>query len=155
LTFSPNHSTRLSTCPLPFAFCPRSGMYPHLTAPDPRLSIEQEATSITWIALPTDGRAFASTASSPGTIHRAFGRRLGACSGGRHHVQLQTGVELVEAVGIEPTSGNPQPQASTSIAGLSCCSLALRSSIRQEGREASLIYLALPLRPSSEPATRI
>jgi len=41
---------------------------------------------------------------------------------------------VVEAVGIEPTSGNPQPQASTSIAGLSYDSLALRSSIRQEGR---------------------
>jgi hypothetical protein len=27
-------------------------------------------------------------------------------------------VKLVEAVGIEPTSGNPQPQASTSIADL-------------------------------------
>jgi hypothetical protein len=27
-------------------------------------------------------------------------------------------VVLVEAVGIEPTSGNPQPQASTPIAGL-------------------------------------
>ena len=63
--------------------------------------------------------------------------------------------EMVEAVGIEPTSGNPQPQASTSIAGLSYDSLALRSSIRQEGREASLIFLAHPLRPSSEPATRI
>ena len=30
---------------------------------------------------------------------------------------------MVEAVGIEPTSGNPQPQASTSIAGLSYGSL--------------------------------
>src|SRR5207244_10643959 len=29
--------------------------------------------------------------------------------------------ELVEAVGIEPTSGNPQPQASTSIADLLYC----------------------------------
>jgi hypothetical protein len=62
---------------------------------------------------------------------------------------------LVEAVGIEPTSEDPQPQASTSIAGLLYCSLALRSSIRQEDRGASLIFLALPLRPSSEPATRI
>src|SRR2546423_575825 len=59
---------------------------------------------------------------------------------------------MVEAVGIEPTSGNPQPQASTSIAGLSYCSLALRPSIRQEDRGASLICLALPLRRSSEPA---
>jgi hypothetical protein len=62
---------------------------------------------------------------------------------------------LVEAVGIEPTSENPQPQASTSVAGLSYGSLAPRSSIRQEGRGASLIYLALPLRPGSGPATRI
>src|SRR5437867_347188 len=31
------------------------------------------------------------------------------------------GRELVEAVGIEPTSGNPQPQASTSIADLLYC----------------------------------
>jgi len=52
---------------------------------------------------------------------------------------------LVEAVGIEPTSGNPQPQASTPISGLSCCFLALRPSSRQEDREASLIYLGLPL----------
>jgi len=51
----------------------------------------------------------------------------------------------VEAVGIEPTSGNPQPQASTSIAGLSYCALALRPSIRQEDRGASLICLAPPL----------
>ena len=29
--------------------------------------------------------------------------------------------ELVEAVGIEPTSGNPQPQASTSIVDLRYC----------------------------------
>ena len=64
-------------------------------------------------------------------------------------------VALVEAVGIEPTSGNPQPQASTSIAGLSYGSLAPRSSIRQEGRGASLMYLALPLRPGSGPATRV
>jgi hypothetical protein len=64
-------------------------------------------------------------------------------------------VAMVEAVGIEPTSENPQPQASTSISGLSYGSLALRSSIRQEGRGASLIYLALPLRPGSGPATRI
>ena len=64
-------------------------------------------------------------------------------------------IEMVEAVGIEPTSGNPQPQASTPISGLSYFSLALRSSIRQEGREASLICLALPLRRSSGPATRI
>jgi hypothetical protein len=28
---------------------------------------------------------------------------------------------MVEAVGIEPTSGNPQPQASTSIADLLYC----------------------------------
>ena len=33
-------------------------------------------------------------------------------------------VVLVEAVGIEPTSENPQPQASTSIVGLLCVSLA-------------------------------
>ena len=45
-----------------------------------------------------------------------------------------TSLKMVEAVGIEPTSGNPQPQASTSIAGLSYDSLARRSSIRQEGR---------------------
>ena len=64
-------------------------------------------------------------------------------------------VMVVEAVGIEPTSGNPQPQASTSIAGLSCCSLAPRSSSRQEGRGASLIFLAPPLRRGSEPATGI
>ena len=63
--------------------------------------------------------------------------------------------KLVEAVGIEPTSGNPQPQASTSVSGLSCCSLALRLSSRQEDRGASLIYLGLPLRRSSGPATRI
>ena len=63
--------------------------------------------------------------------------------------------KLVEAVGIEPTSGNPQPQASTSIAGLSYCSLALRPSIRQEDREASLNVLAPPLRPGSEPATGV
>ena len=62
---------------------------------------------------------------------------------------------LVEAVGIEPTSENPQPQASTSLAGLSYGSLAPRSSIRQEGRGASLIFLALPLRPGSGPASRI
>src|SRR5438094_10411493 len=62
---------------------------------------------------------------------------------------------MVEAVGIEPTSGNPQPQASTSISGLSYVSLALRLSNRQEDRGASLIYLALPLRRSSGPATRI
>jgi len=61
----------------------------------------------------------------------------------------------VEAVGIEPTSGNPQPQASTSVSGLSYGSLVLRSSIRQEGRGTSLIYLGLPLRRSSGPATRI
>jgi DNA invertase Pin-like site-specific DNA recombinase len=64
-------------------------------------------------------------------------------------------VMLVEAVGIEPTSGNPQPQASTSIAGLSYCCLALRPSIRQEDRGASLICLALPLRRSSEPVTSV
>jgi hypothetical protein len=64
-------------------------------------------------------------------------------------------IAMVEAVGIEPTSENPQPQASTSISGLSYGSLAPRSSIRQEGRGASLIYLALPLRPGSGPATRI
>jgi len=62
---------------------------------------------------------------------------------------------MVEAVGIEPTSGNPQPQASTSIAGLSYDSLALRPSIRQEDRGASLKVLALPLRPGSEPAPGI
>jgi hypothetical protein len=62
---------------------------------------------------------------------------------------------VVEAVGIEPTSGNPQPQASTSIAGLSYCSLAFRPSIRQEDREASLMFLALPLRQSSGPVTGI
>src|SRR5205823_12731689 len=62
---------------------------------------------------------------------------------------------MVEAVGIEPTSGNPQPQASTSIAGLSYCSLALRPSIRQEDRGASLSCLALPLRRSSEPVTSV
>src|SRR5881296_636840 len=62
---------------------------------------------------------------------------------------------LVEAVGIEPTSGNPQPQASTSIAGLSYCALALRPSIRQEDRGASLICLAPPLRRRLEPATRV
>jgi len=61
----------------------------------------------------------------------------------------------VEAVGIEPTSEDPQPQASTSVSGLSCCSLALRLSSRQEDRGASLIYLGLPLRRSSGPATRI
>jgi CheY-like chemotaxis protein len=64
-------------------------------------------------------------------------------------------VMLVEAVGIEPTSGNPQPQASTSIAGLSYCALALRPSIRQEDRGASLICLAPPLRRRLEPATRV
>ena len=63
--------------------------------------------------------------------------------------------KMVEAVGIEPTSGNPQPQASTSISGLSYVSLALQPSNRQEDRGASLIYLALPLRRSSGPATRI
>jgi hypothetical protein len=62
---------------------------------------------------------------------------------------------LVEAVGIEPTSGNPQPQASTPISGLSYDSLVPRSSSRQEGRGASLICLALPLRRSPGPATRI
>src|SRR3989442_2839591 len=61
---------------------------------------------------------------------------------------------LVEAVGIEPTSGNPQPQASTSIAGLSYCALALRPSIRQEDRGANRICLAPPLRRRFEPATR-
>ena len=62
---------------------------------------------------------------------------------------------MVEAVGIEPTSGNPQPQASTSIAGLSCCSLALQPSIRQEDRGASLVSLAPPLRQELEPAARV
>ena len=62
---------------------------------------------------------------------------------------------MVEAVGIEPTSGNPQPQASTSIAGLSYSALALQPSIRQEDREASLICLAPPLRRRLEPATRV
>jgi len=62
---------------------------------------------------------------------------------------------MVEAVGIEPTSGNPQPQASTSIAGLSYSALALQPSIRQEDREASLICLAPPLRQRLEPATRV
>src|SRR5262245_50244803 len=66
-----------------------------------------------------------------------------------------TSVVLVEAVGIEPTSGNPQPQASTPIADLSYGSLAPRPSGRQDDREASLIVLALPLRQGSEPATRI
>ena len=62
---------------------------------------------------------------------------------------------MVEAVGIEPTSGNPQPQASTPLAGLSYDSLAPRSSSRQEGHGASLIGLARPLRQGSEPATGI
>jgi len=62
---------------------------------------------------------------------------------------------MVEAVGIEPTSENPQPQASTPISGLSYGSLALRLSIRQEDREASLIFLGLPLRRSSGPASGI
>src|SRR5260370_32041215 len=62
---------------------------------------------------------------------------------------------LVEAVGIEPTSGNPQPQASTSIAGLSYCALALQPSIRQEDRRASLIWLAPPLERTLEPATKV
>src|SRR5262249_59538087 len=35
--------------------------------------------------------------------------------------QKQRRRELVEAVGIEPTSGNPQPQASTSIVDLRYC----------------------------------
>jgi hypothetical protein len=41
------------------------------------------------------------------------------------------------------------------MSGLLYCSLALRPSIRQEDREASLIYLARPLRQSFGPATRI
>src|SRR5258705_347959 len=69
--------------------------------------------------------------------------------------EASDGREAVERVGIEPTSEAPQPQASTSISGLSCCSLALRLSNRQEDRGASLIYLGLPLRRSSGPATRI
>src|SRR5262245_60094516 len=40
-------------------------------------------------------------------------------SGGRFEF-----IGMVEAVGIEPTSGNPQPQASTPIAGLLYYSLA-------------------------------
>ena len=63
--------------------------------------------------------------------------------------------ELVEAVGIEPTSEDPRPQASTSMSGLLYDSLALRPSIRQEDRGASLKVLALPLRPGSEPAPGI
>jgi hypothetical protein len=62
---------------------------------------------------------------------------------------------MVEAVGIEPTSGNPQPQASTPIAGLLYCSLVPRPSSQQEDLGTSLINLAPPLRPGSEPATRI
>jgi len=64
-------------------------------------------------------------------------------------------VMVVEAVGIEPTSGNPQPQASTSIADLLSCALARRHSSRQDHRRTSPIGLAPPLRRGSEPATRI
>ena len=62
---------------------------------------------------------------------------------------------MVEAVGIEPTSEDPQPQASTPMSGLLYGSLALQPSIRQEDRGASLIYLARPLRQGFEPATGI
>ena len=64
-------------------------------------------------------------------------------------------IRLVEAVGIEPTSEDPRPQASTSMSGLLYDSLALRPSIRQEDHGASLIYLARPLRQGFGPATRI
>ena len=68
---------------------------------------------------------------------------------------IKSDSEVVEAVVIEPTSGNPQPQASTSIVGLPYDSLALRISSRQEVRGASLVFLAPPPRPGSEPAFRI
>ena len=62
---------------------------------------------------------------------------------------------MVEAVGIEPTSEDPQPQASTPMSGLLYGYLALGSSSRQVDRRASLIYLARPLRQSFGPATGI
>jgi len=62
---------------------------------------------------------------------------------------------MVEAVGIEPTSGNPQPQASTSVSGLSSFYLVPGVSSRQEALGTSLIYLAPSLRPGTEPALRI
>ena len=62
---------------------------------------------------------------------------------------------MVEAVGIEPTSEDPQPQASTPMSGLLYCSLAPRSSSRQVDLGASLIYLARPLRQGFEPVSGI
>jgi hypothetical protein len=79
----------------------------------------------------------------------------GSCSAPLREPRAQLIGGVVEAVGIEPTSGNPQPQASTPISGLSYVSLALQPSIRQEDREASLNVLAPPLRPGSEPATGV
>jgi hypothetical protein len=63
--------------------------------------------------------------------------------------------EMVEAVGIEPTSEDPRPQASTPMSGLLDCSLAPWPSSRQVDLGASLMYLARPLRQGFEPATGI
>ena len=88
-------------------------------------------------------------------VHRREGRKRPKGGGARSRDLIDAAVMLVEAVGIEPTSEDPRPQASTSMSGLLYDSLALRPSIRQEDRGASLIYLARPLRQGFGPAIRI